>query len=1258
MKAKKLLAVLLSLAMIATMFPVVVFGAGGTDDLLPSYRYDFNVQSSPTMAGWTSVSIDAQKNPTEAGSTMYSAEKGYGLISPIGSIIGRDRKSASNTFYANDMERDWIGSKDWKFQADVKPGTYNIIVYCTDMLKGTANNLDININGTDYASMSSVKVDDNERMVYALIENVTVTEDNPSFLFHFTSSNSGYVNGIEIFDPKEDRTTYVVKVNNPSNAVIYKGESLPTPPSTVKVELSDGTEVDATVGEWTLDKEFDPNNYTTYTFTGTIPAAEGVFTNESNLKATFKVTYLEKPYISTVMDTTPIVLTSSNAVLPAFPTEVEVQLNNGTIATVQVGEWTSENPFNPDVFGTYTYTADLVVTDAFNNTNNLKATQKINYLKETPAYNSKDRSMEWLDRGVIAMKSTDGIFISWRLLASEYGTDIAFNIYRNGTKINAEPITDKTNYVDADGKEGDLYRVETIFEGKSTLSKEVSALEDNYLELPIQNPGNHPVVTGAGSGATYTANDCSAADVDGDGEYEIVVKWYPTNQFDSASGKLSSPTIFDCYKLDGTALWRINLGYNISSGAHFSQFMFYDFDQDGKAEFVVKTADGTKVYAPDENGKLPTYEEEEAGKGLIGVVGDPTKNGTYIAYDDNPAMQEAIANGTISRGKTGHAWGGPEYLTAFDGMTGAIIDTTDYYPAVQGEVTGNQSWWGDDTFNRADRFCGAVGYIPNPNNKEQAIPAAIMQRGYYKRTAVAAYVLIDGKLQQAWKISTEDDPFVYGRGVHTSAAADIDGDGFDEYITGAMAIDQDGTLLWALDPDKASADLHGDALHIAAMLPQTTNLQVMQPYEAKNSTYDFTVTDGVSGSIVFGDRKSGSYDTGRGCAANITPNPGYEVWAHRPNSENPDQKRSGSIFSADGKVLVEEKPMNFLCNWSAYWDGDLLAELPDGQDPTSANGDTAQTVYKYNWETNSMDVVEVFEGTFTNNSTKNTPNLSADLLGDWREEIVARTEDSSALRIYSTTIPTDYMIYTLMHDPVYRLAVARQNTAYNQPPHLGYYLGEDNKDQVLAMELPTYAMHYTNAPIEVVASADKEAYTPNETITVNVTTDKNVKKAYLVSETGLGLASTRTFVENEDGSITWTLTFSLATKGTRTLSVYTDGVDTGVDVSFYIGDASVTPGDDEVKLIDATMDKTGKVNEPITATIKTSTNVAKVRLFNENGMGLAPTTCTYVDEGDVRTWTYTLSVGTPGTRNFTVKVAGSDLTWAEDTLDLQVRVTR
>ena len=1243
MKAKKLLAVLLCLAMIATMFPVVVFGQGD-GELLPSYRYDFNVQSSPTMAGWNSVSINAQKNPSESSSTMYTPERGYGLISPISSLIGRDRKSASNTFYANDMERDWIGAKDWKFQADVEPGTYSIIVYCTDMLTGTANSVDININGTDCASMS-VKVDSTKKMQYALIENITAADG--SFLFHFTSSKSGYVNGIEIFDSREDRTPNIVSVTNPADEEIYKGESLPTPPSTVTVELSSGSQIEAAVGEWTLDKEFDASNFTTYTYTGTIPAVEGSYTNSSNLTATFKVNYLEKPYIASVVAPTPILVTTGHE-LPAFPTEVQVKLNNGDLATVPVGEWTSDNPFNPDVFGTYTYTAELIVADAFSNINNVKATQTVNYLEETPAYNSVDRSMEWLDRGLVAVRAQEGgIFLSWRLLATEYGQDIAFHVYRNGAKITSEPLTTKTNLVDADGKAGDVYQVETILNGKSSFSKEVTALEDNYLNIPIQNPGKRPVVTGASS-ASYTANDCSAADVDGDGEYEIVVKWYPSNQIDSASANLTSPTIFDCYKLDGTALWRINLGYNITSGAHYSQFLFYDFDQDGKAEFIVKTADGTKVFAPDENGQLPTYEEEKAGKGLIGVVGDPTQDGTYMAYTGNTAMEAAIAAGEISRSKTGHTWGGPEYLTAFDGLTGAIIDTTDYDCAV-----GNTSSWGDNNYNRADRFCAAVAYLPSPSNAQQAVPAAVMQRGYYKRTVIAAYFLIDGKLEKIWRISTDDNELVYARGVHTAAAADVDGDGFDEYITGAMAIDQDGTLLWALDPDHPTRDLHGDALHIAAMLPYTDNLQIMQPYEDEKSDYDFSIVDGKSGFLIFGEEKPGTYDSGRGCAANITPNPGYEVWANRDHSDDPDKSNKGSIFSVDGTLLQYNKPSGFPCNWASYWDGDLLAELPEGKDGE-------QAVLKYNWEENKVDTLAVFEGTQTNNSTKNTPNLTADLFGDWREEIVARTSDGSALRVYTTNIPTDYMIYTLMHDPVYRLAVARQNVAYNQPPHPGFYFGEDTKDEVLDMELPTFPMHYTNAPVEpveVTASADKEVYTPNETITVTVTTADDVQKAYLVSESGSGLVSDRTYVDNGDGTLTWTLTLSLATKGDRTLSVYTDGKDTGVDVSFKIGDATVVEGG-EVKLISAEMDATAKVNEPMTATIQTSTNVAKVRLFNENGVGLAPTSCTYVDEGGVRTWTYVLSVGSTGNRTFTVKVAGSDLVWAEDTQTLQVSISR
>ena len=192
---------------------------------------------------------------------------------------------------------------------------------------------------------------------------------------------------------------------------------------------------------------------------------------------------------------------------------------------------------------------------------------------------------------------------------------------------------------------------------------------------------------------------------------------------------------------------------------------------------------------------------------------------------------------------------------------------------------------------------------------------------------------------------------------------------------------------------------------------------------------------------------------------------------------------------------------------------------------------------------------------------------------------------------------------------------------------------------------------------EITVVSDKKAYAPNETIVVTITTPDTVKKAYLVAENGNGLATARNVTVNDNGTATWVLTFSLGSKGNRVLTVYTDGVATDKTVSFVV-DTGAPVEQGEVKIINATMDTTGKVNETLTATIKTSTSVTKVRLFNESGMGLAPSSCTYVDEGGVRTWTYTLSVGTPGTRNFVVKVAGADMAWADATETLSTRITR
>ena len=919
-----------------------------------------------------------------------------------------------------------------------------------------------------------------------------------------------------------------------------------------------------------------------------------------------------------------------------LPTTVTASMGDKTMKEIEVA-WTSTPEFDETKAGQYVFTGTF--PSEYNNFREIVPTFTV-FINPPPAgYNAVERSTEWLDRGVVAMQSADGVFVSWRLLSTEYNTGISFNLYRNDQKINDQPITTKTNYVDADGKAGDVYVVESILNGASTMSKPFTALSENYLSIPVQKPADRPTHDGSGTIGSYTLNDASVADVDGDGEYEVVVKWYPSNSMDSGKTGMTSPTYFDCYKMDGTILWRVDIGYNEPSGAHYNQFLFYDFDEDSKAEFVVKAADGTKIYAPNEEGVM-TMEDQYC----IATIGDPTAD--WVA-----------SNGHVIDPRQG------EYLILVNGETGALMDCVDYPNKIV-----DSSLWGDDWGNRSDRFNNTMFYAPDPQDATKTRPAILEQRGYYTKVTMGAYFVVDGKLQQYWnfdssKLSNPND--YYGKGAHYTVAGDLDGDGFDEITTGPLAINYDGSLLWSQNGEAPSSyNLgHGDALHVGPFFPDRQGLQVMMPYEDSNSAVNFSVVDASNGALIFG-KKYAAQDTGRGIAANVTPNPGFEVWAQKPSSEVIDP--TDSMYNVYGETVVETKPKGMVCNWATYWDGDLLQELPDGKDPGASNGGTEQTIYKYNWETNTLDTLAVLEDTVTNNGTKNTPNLTADIFGDWREEIVARSTDSTELRIYSTTIPTDYMIYTLMHDSGYRIGVASQNTSYNQPAHIGgFYLGEDVKDKVLNMELPTYPVVYTNGfepdvpptPVEVTASVDKEIYTPNETITATITTPDTVEKVYLASESGNGLVSTRTSKDNGDGTITWTLTLSLATKGDRTLSVFADGVDTGVDVSFRIDDAAPS-GTDDVELYSATIDAAGKVNEPITATIKTSTSVTKVRLFNENGIGLAPSSCTYVDQDGVRTWTYKLAVGSYGIRNFTVKVAGADLVWAEDTLPLTTTLSR
>ena len=872
-----------------------------------------------------------------------------------------------------------------------------------------------------------------------------------SFVIHMNKLNKGssVTMGLDnlVIDFDKFGASDIVAIENPSDVKVakeaYDDYKFPTE---VTATLGDGKEVVIPVGEWTPSPEFSKDTEAVYTWTA--PLVTGDYSNHFKLAATFDMDYTLYPFPTRVYNPTTLQLEFGEAWSGELPTSVNAYMSDKTLSTVEVGEWTAIRAFNADEEGIYVYGANVKATEGVNKIvrEQLSTTEqhsdaeyvydvyyRIGYFKTEDNYNAYARSMEYLDRGVYAVAEDDGVYVSWRLLVTEYGEDVAFNIYRNGDLVNDAPITTKTNYVDAAGKAGDVYVVEKVQDGLTYASDAVAASDKNYISIPLQRPEPQP--TKDGTLATYTINDAGTADVDGDGQYEIIVKWYPSNAFDSGKAVApSSPTIFDVYEMDGTALWRLNMGLEMPSGAHFNQFMLYDLDEDGKAELFMKTSDGTTSYKPNAEGKF-----------------DMTDASTLVSYIGDKSV---VPGSNI--GSNGHALSTTnEYVSVFNGQTGEEIDTIDYV-----NVTGNYADWGkDDGGNRSARYNIGIAYLPKEAGSTATIPAVLFNRGYYAKTTVAAYTLRDGKLNMEWNFVTESGTEWASKGNHNMSTGDVDNDGFDELVIGAMAIDHDGSVLWAKTGTNGyDYSGHADSIHLAAMVPGSNQLYVATPAEDTGSTLNVSVTNAGTGVRISGEFVSAA-DIGRGIAANITPTPGYEFWAHRPNSETPDQISVGSLYSYTGEVLAIEKPINFPANWRMYWDGDLLSELPDGNNPGSAEDTVA--IHKYNWENNTLETLVAFSGTNMNNSTKNTPSLTADLLGDWREEIVVRSESDTSLRIYMTTEETDYMIYTLMHDPVYRNAVANQNTSYNQPPAVGFYLGEDNKDQVLAMQLPTAKVVYT-----------------------------------------------------------------------------------------------------------------------------------------------------------------------------------------------------
>lgn len=607
----------------------------------------------------------------------------------------------------------------------------------------------------------------------------------------------------------------------------------------------------------------------------------------------------------------------------------------------------------------------------------------------SPVYaNSSDnlpaRHAEYLNRGLVAVLVDNGVFLSWRYLNTD-PNDIAFNVYKNGTKVNTSPISNVTNYVDTTGFDSSQYQISTVIAGKEEMQPEVvSVWHNEYMPIKLDKPADGR--TKDGEIYSYYAGDASIADLDGDGEYEIVFLWSPSNSRDNSQSGYTGNVYIDAIKLDGTKLWRIDLGVNIRAGAHYTQLMVYDLDGNGKAEVVVKTADGTKD-----------------GQGT--VIGDETKD---------------------YRNEGGYILTGPEYLTLFNGETGAAVSTVDYNPP-----RGIVGDWGDTYGNRVDRFLGAIAYLDGVK------PSVVMSRGYYTRTVLAAYDFTDGKLVERWTFDTNKAGTQYqGQGNHNLSVLDVDADGKDEIMFGSLAIDDDGTLLYSTQLG------HGDAIHAGRLDPSLDGYQVVSVHENSSAEYGLEMRDAATGDIIWGQYTG--KDTGRGMSADIDPNyPGYESWASTIVNGKMDPLTS--VYSASGEVIYEQSDAPRSTNFAIWWDGDLQRELFDHE----WNNSTAKgipLIYKWDYQNKKLNEIFRATGTLTNNHTKGNPALQADILGDWREEILLRSEDSSEYRLYTTTIPTAYRIPTLMQDPVYRLGVAWQNVAYNQPPHTGFYLGEESTE--------------------------------------------------------------------------------------------------------------------------------------------------------------------------------------------------------------------
>jgi len=690
---------------------------------------------------------------------------------------------------------------------------------------------------------------------------------------------------------------------------------------------------------------------------------------------------------------------------------------------------------------------------------------------------TEKRVMEKLDRGTVAVKTNDGVYLSWRLLGTESLTNQAFDIYRDSEKIYTTGEHDATCYTDSKGTADNKYTVvpkgeaidkteavdvwttNTTYKGRSVAYKDIA--------FKVPDGGKTP----KDEEYTYTANDMSVGDLDGDGEYEYIVKWDPSNSKDNSVKGYTGNVYLDAYELDGTLLWRIDLGVNIRAGAHYTQYMVYDFDGDGKSEVILKTAPGSK----DGEGNYVS----KAGKNI--TKGDDKKD-----YRNSSGLL---------MGKDG----GPEYLTVFNGETGAAMQTVDFDPP-RSILTSSE--WGDSYANRSERYLAAVVYLDGVH------PSVVMTRGYYTYVYAAAYTWDGTDLKEQWlstNTPTEENggtgctvkyadgtsknntnKTLYAQGAHSVSVADVDNDGYDEIIFGSAVLDHDGTVL------TYDGRGHGDAEHVSDF-DNDGKQEIFMAHEAGKHN-DKIIPYAVDIKRYNGDimLQAAQGDIGRGIMDNVDDEYALSsgnlslFWSVAADGiYNQAGEKVGNIPNTNGSNME---------NFAVYWDGDLGRELLDGNKLVKYSIKSGTERIYYDSKNSTLP------GSI-NNSTKSNACLTADLFGDWREEIVLRYGDG--VRIYFSTIPTDYRLTTLMHDSQYRCAIAWQNVGYNQPPHTSYYIGS----VALAKDSGGNTLNYLapNTSFTEVTYPDTSSITPRPTIkttpepvSVSVTPDADT---YLVDGT-------------------------------------------------------------------------------------------------------------------------------------------------------------